>query len=60
VAVFGDAGWAGRGTAISTGRPLVAAGIGASFLDGMLRLDLARALVAPKGWRMDFYVDGIL
>lgn len=60
VALFGDAGWAGQGTAITTGRPLAAAGIGASFLDGILRVDLARALVSPKGWRMDFYVDGIL
>lgn len=60
VAVFADAGWAGRGIAMTSGRPLAAAGIGVSFLDGIVRLDLARALVAPKGWRMDFYVDGIL
>lgn len=60
IAAFGDAGWAGRGTSLAKGRPLAAAGIGVSFLDGILRLDLARALVAPKGWRMDFYVDGIL
>ena len=60
LAAFGDAGWAGLGTAFTRGRPLVAAGIGASFLDGIVRVDLARALVSPKGWRMDFYVDGIL
>ena len=60
LATFADAGWAGVGTAFATGRPLVAVGIGASFLDGILRFDLARALVIPKGWRMDFYVDGIL
>ena len=60
LAVFGDAGWAGRGSAMATGRPLAAAGIGASFLDGLLRIDLAHAFVTPKGWRMDFYVDGIL
>jgi hypothetical protein len=45
---------------MATGRPLAAAGIGASFLDGLLRIDLAHAFVTPKGWRMDFYVDGIL
>jgi hypothetical protein len=60
VAAFADAGWAGAGPALARGRPLVAAGVGASFLDGVLRVDLARALVDPKGWRMDFYVDGIL
>jgi hemolysin activation/secretion protein len=60
LALFGDAGWAGRGTEIRTGRPRAAAGIGASFLDGLVRIDLARALVTPRGWRMDFYVDGIL
>jgi hypothetical protein len=60
LAAFGDAGWAGLGTAFTRGRPLVAAGIGASFLDGIVRVDLARALVSPKGWRVDFYVDGIL
>jgi hypothetical protein len=60
LAAFGDAAWAGIGTSLAQGRPLVAAGIGASFLDGIVRVDLARALVSPRGWRMDFYVDGIL
>jgi hypothetical protein len=60
LAAFGDAGWAGVGTSFTTGRPLCAVGMGASFLDGIIRVDLARALVSPKEWRMDFYVDGIL
>jgi hypothetical protein len=60
LAVFSDAGWAGPGAALRTGRPLVAVGVGGSFFDGILRIDLARAMVSPKGWRMDFYVDGIL
>lgn len=60
LAIFSDAGWAGRGTALASGRPLIAAGIGGSFFDGIVRLDLARALVDPTGWRMDLYVDGIL
>jgi hypothetical protein len=60
LAAFGDAGWAGVATSFTAGRPLVAVGMGASFLDGILRVDLARGLVSPKGWRMDFYVDGIL
>ncbi|HEY6222903.1 MAG TPA: hypothetical protein VIW26_03915 [Gemmatimonadales bacterium] len=60
LAVFSDAGWAGEGRALSAGRPLYAVGAGASFLDGILRVDLARGLAAPQGWRVDLYVDGIL
>jgi hypothetical protein len=60
LALFSDAGWAGTGTALPSGRPLVSAGLGASFLDGILRVDLARGLSQPRGWRLDFYVDGIL
>lgn len=60
IAAFSDVGWAGRGTDLAKGRPLAGVGLGASFLDGILRVDLARALVAPTGWRLDFYVDGIL
>jgi len=60
IAVFSDAGWAGAGRALSVGRPLYAVGVGASFLDGILRVDLARGLAAPKGWRVDLYVDAIL
>ena len=39
---------------------LCGAGIGASFLDGLVRIDLARALRAPTGWRVEFYFDGLL
>jgi len=60
LALFGDAGWAGRRAALRAGRPLYSAGIGASFLDGYIRIDLARALRAPTGWRLDLYLDGIL
>jgi hypothetical protein len=35
-------------------------GIGASIMDGLLRIDLSRSLVGPRGWRLDFYTDGIL
>jgi hemolysin activation/secretion protein len=57
---FADAGWAGDRASFSTGRPLLSAGVGASFLDGLIRMDLARALRAPTGWRFDLYFDGIL
>ena len=60
VSLFSDIGWAGDRSALSTGKPLLSAGIGASFLDGLVRMDLSRGLRGPKGWRFDFYLDGIL
>ncbi len=60
VALFCDVGRAGPREHLSLGRPLVGAGVGASFIDGLVRIDLARALKSPKGWRVDLYVDGIL
>ncbi|MBX6365254.1 MAG: hypothetical protein IRZ00_15400, partial [Gemmatimonadetes bacterium] len=60
LAVFGDAGWAGERREFTAGRPLLSAGVGASFLDGLARIDLARALRGTRGWRLDMYVDGLL
>jgi hypothetical protein len=60
LALFGDVGRAAPHDRLSLARPLAGAGIGASFLDGLMRIDLARALRSPKGWRLDLYVDGIL
>lgn len=60
IMLFTDAGWAGPRSVFATGKPLWGAGVGVSFLDGILRMDLARRLRAPQGWRFDFYLDGIL
>lgn len=57
---FSDIGWAGARDEFWSGRPLLSAGIGASFLDGLIRADLARGLRSPTGWRFDLYLDGIL
>ncbi len=57
---FTDAGWAGPRGEFGSGRPLIGAGVGISFLDGLVRIDLARALKNPTGWRLEFYVDGLL
>ena len=35
-------------------------GVGGSFLDGLIRIDVARALRAPTGWRLHLYLDGVL
>jgi hypothetical protein len=58
--VFSDAGWAGARDAWAFDPPLLSAGIGASFLDGLVRIDLSRALRAPTGWRVDLYLDAAL
>jgi hemolysin activation/secretion protein len=55
---FSDIGWAGDRSQFSHGSPLIGAGVGASFLDGLIRVDLARGLRAPTGWRLEIYVDG--
>ncbi|MFW6078911.1 MAG: hypothetical protein ACODAE_04780, partial [Gemmatimonadota bacterium] len=58
--LFADAAWAGPRDEWGSGRPLRGIGVGASLLDGILRLDVARALDAPRGWRVALYLDGLL
>lgn len=58
--VFGDAGWAGDRDSWELDPPLLSAGVGASLLDGLFRVDLSRALREPTGWRVDFYLDAAL
>jgi hypothetical protein len=57
---FSDIGWAGPRPDFFEGRPLIGTGVGASVLDGLVRLDLARGMRAPTGWRFDLYFDGRL
>jgi hypothetical protein len=58
--LFSDAGWAGARDGRNFDPPLLSAGVGASFLDGLVRFDVARALRAPTGWRVDLYLDAAL
>ena len=60
ITVFSDVGWAGPRDDFWQGRPLIGAGVGASLVDGLVRMDLSHALRAPKGWRFDLYFDGRL
>ena len=60
LAAFTDIGWAGDRSSFRNGKPLLGSGVGASILDGLIRLDLARGMRAPKGWRFDLYFDGRL
>ena len=56
--VFYDVGWAGdRALFDSPGTPMQGAGVGASFMDGMLRFDLAKGIRPVNGWRAEFYVE---
>jgi len=56
--VFGDLGWAGSRTDFShPGRPLSGAGVGASFMDGLIRIDVAKGIFPEKAIRTDLYVE---
>ena len=60
VVLFADVGRAAPREQLSLARPLAGVGVGASFLDGLIRFDLTRAIRSPTGWRLDFYTDAAL
>jgi hypothetical protein len=60
LAIFTDWGWAGDRSDIQRVDQRWAVGAGASLLDGLVRVDLARGLRAPRGWRVDMHLDAIL
>ena len=60
IVLFGGVGRAGPRDHLSLARPLAGLGAGASFLDGLVRLDVSRAIRSPVGWRLDFYTDAAL
>ena len=56
--VFGDLGWAGsRANFSHPGRPLSGAGVGASFMDGLIRVDVAKGIYPEKSVRANLYVE---
>lgn len=56
--LFGDVGWAGdRKNFSSPGRLMSGVGVGASVMDGMIRLDVARGLWPQKAVRVDLSVE---
>jgi hypothetical protein len=57
---FSDVGWAGDRDDVSTSKPLLSVGAGVSFLDGIVRFDIARGLREPKGWAATLYFDAAL
>lgn len=60
LAFFGDLGWAGPRADFGSGRPVRVLGVGASLLDGFVRMDLARRLGEGGAWRFHVYLDGVL
>jgi hypothetical protein len=56
--LFGDLGWAGSRSDFShPGRPLSGAGVGASFMDGLIRIDVAKGIYPEKAIRTNLYVE---
>ena len=56
--VFYDVGWAGdRKDFSSPVRPISGAGVGASFMDGLVRFDVARGIYPEKKIRANLYVE---
>jgi hypothetical protein len=60
LAVFSDVGWAGDRDDIRHDRRRWSVGAGASLLDGLVRIDIARGIDAPRGWRLDLHLDAVL
>lgn len=55
---FADVGWAGPCEVLRVDAMLRSAGVGVSFLDGLIRADLSRGLASGQRLRFDLYLDG--
>jgi len=56
--IFGDIGWVGDRTRISqVGRPMSGVGVGASFMDGLIRADLSHGIYPRRANRFDLYLE---
>ena len=56
--IFGDLGWAGsRSDWKNPGRPMSGVGVGASFMDGLVRFDVAHGIYPEKKVRANLYVE---
>lgn len=59
LAGFGDLGWAGDVDGFRSGVPLASVGVGASLLDGLFRMDLARQIRGGDALRLHLYLDAL-
>jgi hypothetical protein len=56
--LFADWGWAGdRDRWREVGKPLSGVGVGTSFVDGLIRFDVARGINPEKRWAVNLYVE---
>jgi hypothetical protein len=56
--LFADLGWVGDRSKLSqVGRPMSGVGVGFSFLDGLMRFDIARGLYPRKQFRVDLSLE---
>jgi hypothetical protein len=61
IGIFSDWAWAGdRVGELRFDHGRRAVGAGASVFDGLIRLGVTRALDAPRGWRVDLYLDALM
>jgi hypothetical protein len=59
VGIFSDVGWVGPRRAFSLVDPRVSVGVGASFLDGLFRVDVSHAVRGGKKYKLNLYLDGL-
>jgi hypothetical protein len=59
LSLFSDVGWAGPRNRFDADGALVSAGVGASLLDGVFRVDLAYGFDAPGGLRLHVHFRGL-
>ncbi len=61
VTAFGDAAWAApRNAADGASDWRASAGVGFSFMDGLIRIDVARAIRGGSGILLHIYADGLM
>ncbi len=60
VTAFWDAGWAGPVDAFGTEGWRSSVGVGLSLMDGLFRIDIARAVRGGSLWRFHAYADGLM
>jgi hemolysin activation/secretion protein len=59
LSLFSDVGWVGERDAFRLDDPLASVGLGASLLDGIVRVDIARAVRGSNRWKAHLYLDGL-
>ena len=58
--VFGDWGWAGDRHTFDLENGFFAGGVGASLVDGLIRMDAGYGFTSPRGFRLELYLDAAL